>query len=84
MSTMFSGNWALDTVGEVAAAAKSAALPSAAKRPRGNRAGKKTSKAGHVNTTEAQRDELARKVEQTCVVAGCVAVAMERLKEKKK
>ena len=73
---VFSDKWGFDAEGQEAAAAKLAALPRSAKNPRGSRAGKKTSKAGHVQTTDKQRDALERKVVQECAVAGAVAVAM--------
>jgi hypothetical protein len=80
----FSDDPDLNAVGRKAAAAKFAVLPGAAKSARGTRAGKKTSNAGHVQTTTEQRNALAKKVETSCAVAGAVAVAAENLELKKK
>jgi len=77
----FSSNWYLQVVGQEAAAAKLDSLPPSAKRPRGNRAGKKTSNAGHVKTTDEKRKALELEVERVCIVAGCVAVAMKKKEE---
>ena len=79
-TTLFSNDWSLQVVGEEAAAAKLASLPTSAKRPRGNRAGKNTSNAGHVKTTDAQREALVRNVESACFVAGAVAVGIKEVK----
>lgn len=79
----FSDDPDLNAVGRKAAAAKFAVLPGAATRSRGKRGGKKTSNAGRVPTTDAQRDALARKVKTSCAVTGAVAVAMKNLELKK-